>query len=233
MVASDGGIFNYGDAGFYGSMGGQPLNAPDRRHRRDAGRQWATGRWRPTAGSSASATPTSTAPGAARPLNRPIVGMAADATGHGYWLVASRRGDLQLRRRGVPRLGRHPSPSNRPVVGMAATADGGGYWLVASRRRDLQLRRRRLPGLHGRPAPGRAGRGHGGHARRRRVLAGRLRRWRLQLRRRRLLRLHGWPARSTHRSWAGRPSSERGPGSAGPGRRRPVRPSGARSRPGR
>ena len=27
-MASDGGIFSYGDAGFYGSMGGKPLNAP-------------------------------------------------------------------------------------------------------------------------------------------------------------------------------------------------------------
>jgi hypothetical protein len=27
-VASDGGIFNFGDAGFYKSMGGQHLNAP-------------------------------------------------------------------------------------------------------------------------------------------------------------------------------------------------------------
>ena len=28
MVASDGGIFSFGDAGFYGSMGGTRLNAP-------------------------------------------------------------------------------------------------------------------------------------------------------------------------------------------------------------
>ncbi len=28
LVASDGGIFSYGDAQFYGSMGGQPLNKP-------------------------------------------------------------------------------------------------------------------------------------------------------------------------------------------------------------
>ena len=28
MVASDGGVFNFGDAGFYGSMGGTPLNKP-------------------------------------------------------------------------------------------------------------------------------------------------------------------------------------------------------------
>ena len=28
MVASDGGVFSFGDAGFYGSLGSQPLNAP-------------------------------------------------------------------------------------------------------------------------------------------------------------------------------------------------------------
>ena len=28
LVASDGGIFTYGDAGFLGSRGGQPLNKP-------------------------------------------------------------------------------------------------------------------------------------------------------------------------------------------------------------
>jgi hypothetical protein len=28
LVASDGGIFSFGDAAFYGSMGGHPLNQP-------------------------------------------------------------------------------------------------------------------------------------------------------------------------------------------------------------
>ena len=28
MVASDGGLFSFGAAGFFGSMGGQPLNKP-------------------------------------------------------------------------------------------------------------------------------------------------------------------------------------------------------------
>jgi hypothetical protein len=28
LVASDGGVFNFGDAGFFGSMGGKPLVAP-------------------------------------------------------------------------------------------------------------------------------------------------------------------------------------------------------------
>jgi hypothetical protein len=28
LVAADGGVFSFGDAQFYGSMGGQPLNKP-------------------------------------------------------------------------------------------------------------------------------------------------------------------------------------------------------------
>jgi hypothetical protein len=28
LTASDGGIFNYGDAGFFGSMGGRPMVSP-------------------------------------------------------------------------------------------------------------------------------------------------------------------------------------------------------------
>jgi hypothetical protein len=28
LVFADGGVFSYGDAAFYGSMGGEPLNAP-------------------------------------------------------------------------------------------------------------------------------------------------------------------------------------------------------------
>ena len=38
-VASDGGIFSFGDAVFYGSMGGQHLERADRRHGRHPGRQ--------------------------------------------------------------------------------------------------------------------------------------------------------------------------------------------------
>ena len=46
LVASDGGVFSFGDAGFFGSMGGKPLDSP-------------------------------------------IVGMAADRATGGYWLVAA------------------------------------------------------------------------------------------------------------------------------------------------
>ena len=66
-----------------------------------------------------------------RPLNSPIVGMAATPTGKGYWLVASDGGVFAFG--DAPFLGSTGAIRlNRPVVGMAATATGKGYWLVAS-----------------------------------------------------------------------------------------------------
>ena len=67
LVAADGGIFSFGDAGFYGSTGSLVLNepivgmAPTPTAR-------ATGWWRPTAASSPSATPPSSARPAAQNL---------------------------------------------------------------------------------------------------------------------------------------------------------------------
>jgi hypothetical protein len=64
-------------------------------------------------------------------LNKPIVGMAATPTGHGYWLVASDGGIFSFGdahfhgSMGGTRL-------NAPVVGMAASPTGNGYWLVAT-----------------------------------------------------------------------------------------------------
>ncbi len=129
-VASDGGIFTFGDAAFHGSMGGHPLNAPivgmattpDGKGYwevasdggifafGDAGFHGSTGNIR---------------------LNRPIVSMATTADGKGYWLVASDGGVFAFGDAGF-----HGSTGNialnQPVVGMAATPDGKGYWLVAS-----------------------------------------------------------------------------------------------------
>jgi hypothetical protein len=64
-------------------------------------------------------------------LNRPVVGMAATASGHGYWLVATDGGIFAygdapfVGSAGAARL-------NQPIVGMAATPSGRGYWLVAA-----------------------------------------------------------------------------------------------------
>jgi hypothetical protein len=66
-----------------------------------------------------------------KPLNAPIVGMAAPPTGQGYWLVASDGGIFAF---GSARFygSMGGKPLNAPIVAMAATPTGGGYWLVAS-----------------------------------------------------------------------------------------------------
>ena len=97
LVATDGGIFSFGDAEFHGSTGGMHLNQAGRRHVGRRPTATATGWWPPTAGSSPSATPSSTARTGGMVLNRPIIGMAVDSSGNGYWLVASDGGHLLLR----------------------------------------------------------------------------------------------------------------------------------------
>jgi hypothetical protein len=86
-VASDGGVFSFGDAQFYGSMGG-------------------------------------------RPLDKPVVGMVATATGGGYWLVASDGGVFAFGN--AKYLGSGTVASSSPIVGLAAAADDQGYWLAAA-----------------------------------------------------------------------------------------------------
>jgi hypothetical protein len=68
-------------------------------------------------------------PAGALDLNKPVVGMAADPDGRGYWLVAADGGIFNFGDAGffgsIGGLG-----LNAPIVGMAATPDGRGYWLV-------------------------------------------------------------------------------------------------------
>jgi hypothetical protein len=66
-----------------------------------------------------------------KPLNAPIVGMAAAPGGGGYWLVASDGGIFSFGGAGFSgSMG--GKPLNKPIVGMAAVPSDGGYWLVAS-----------------------------------------------------------------------------------------------------
>ncbi len=130
LVASDGGIFDFGHAGFYGSTGNLTLNQPVVGM---AATPDGKGYWLVASdggifaygdagfyGSTGNLT-----------LNRPVVGMAATPDGKGYWLVASDGGIFAYGDAGF-----HGSTGgitlNRPVVGMASTPDGKGYWLVAS-----------------------------------------------------------------------------------------------------
>ena len=122
-------IFAFGDAAFYGSMGGQPPQQARSWAWRPPPTAGATGWWPPTAASSPSVTPTSTGrPGASR-LNKPIVGMTAAPNGAGYWFVASDGGVFAFG--DAPFYGSLGDvPQSRPIVAITATASGGGYWFT-------------------------------------------------------------------------------------------------------
>jgi uncharacterized delta-60 repeat protein len=130
MVASDGGIFNFGNAHFYGSTGAVHLTRPivGMAPTADGKGYWmvASDGGIFTFGDAHFYGST----GAVH-LTRPIVGMAPTADGRGYWLVASDGGIFTFGdahfygSTGAVRLA-------QPIVSMAATSDGRGYWLVAS-----------------------------------------------------------------------------------------------------
>jgi N-acetylmuramoyl-L-alanine amidase len=130
MVGSDGGVFSYGDATFYGSEGGTHLNKPvvGMAATPNGGGYWLVAAdggvfsfgdakfWGGTGN---------------RVLNQPIVGIAPTPDGGGYWLVASDGGVFSF---GNAKFWGSTGNRvlNKPVVGMAATSNGGGYWLVAA-----------------------------------------------------------------------------------------------------
>ncbi len=130
LVAADGGVFSFGDAGFFGSTGGGSLNQPIVGM---AATPAGHGYWLVAADGGVFSFGDagffgSTGGGS---LNQPIVGMAATPAGHGYWLVAADGGVFSFGDAGF--FGSTGGGSlNRPIAGMAATPDGHGYWLVAA-----------------------------------------------------------------------------------------------------
>jgi hypothetical protein len=87
-VASDGGIFTFGGAQFYGSMGGKPLNQPIVGM---AAAPTGKGYWEVAADGGIFTFGTARFYGSmgGTTLNKPVVGMAAAPTGKGYWEVAA------------------------------------------------------------------------------------------------------------------------------------------------
>ncbi len=129
LAASDGGVFAYGDAPFFGSAGGLRLNAPvvGLAATGDGG-----GYWLAASDGGVFAygdAPFSGSAGGLR-LNAPVVGLAATSDGGGYWLAASDGGVFAY---GDARFSGSAGGLrlNAPVVGLAATGDGNGYWLAA------------------------------------------------------------------------------------------------------
>ena len=129
-VASDGGIFSFGDATFRGSMGGLPLDAPIVGM---AATPDGAGYWEVASDGGIFSFGDATFRGSmgGLPLDAPIVGMAAPSDGAGYWEVASDGGIFSFGD-ATFRGSMGGLPLDAPIVGMAATPDGAGYWEVAS-----------------------------------------------------------------------------------------------------
>jgi hypothetical protein len=130
ITSADGRVRNYGQARFYGDLGGRWLSAPivASARTRDGGGYWLAGadgavysfgnaRYYGSMGG--------------RPLNSPIVGMAATPSGRGYILLGADGGIFTFGNArffgstGGMRL-------NARVLDLAMTADGQGYWFVAA-----------------------------------------------------------------------------------------------------
>jgi hypothetical protein len=130
FVASDGGVFDFGDASFWGSTGGITLNKPVVGM---ASTPSTSGYWLVASDGGIFSYGDAQFRGSmgGRPLNQPIVGMASTPNGGGYWLVAADGGIFGFGNANF--FGSTGSMHlNRPIVGMASTPDGAGYWLVAS-----------------------------------------------------------------------------------------------------
>ncbi len=128
-AGSDGGVFSFGNATFYGSMGGEHLDAPVvgmAATANDAG-YWLVAS---DGGIFSFGNATFFGSMAGKHLMAPVVGMAADPATGGYWLVAADGGVFAFHAPFYGSMGgKH---LDAPVVGMAAMPTGGGYWLVAA-----------------------------------------------------------------------------------------------------
>jgi hypothetical protein len=124
LVASDGGVFSYGDAAFHGSAGALHLNKPIVGMATTADGK---GYWLVASDGGVFSYGDATFYGSAGavPLNKPIVGMATTADGRGYWLVASDGGVFSYG--DATFVGSHGgSPLNQPIVGMALARSQAG-----------------------------------------------------------------------------------------------------------
>jgi SpoIID/LytB domain protein len=128
--ASDGGVFSFGNAQFYGSTGGMRLNQPVVAM---ASTHDAAGYWEVASDGGVFSFGDAQFHGSTGSirLNKPVVGMAVTPGGGGYWLVASDGGIFAYGN--AQFYGSTGSLAlNKPVIGMVPTHDGGGYWLIAS-----------------------------------------------------------------------------------------------------
>ena len=120
LVGIDGGVFAYGDAAFYGSMGGQAVNAPVGGIARtsDGHGYWLVS-W--DGGVFAFGDAQFSGSMGGKPLNALMIGIAGNPDGPGYWTVAQDGGVFAFG--GAPFLGSmaNHNPPIQPVFGIAAS----------------------------------------------------------------------------------------------------------------
>ena len=128
LVGSDGGIFSFGAAQFYGSTGSLSLDKPivGMASTIDGNGYWLVAS---DGGIFAFGDAGFFGSTGGLPLQKPIVGMASAPDGGGYWLVASDGGIFNFGDVGY--FGSAGgAPIGAPMVGMTRTADGQGYWMI-------------------------------------------------------------------------------------------------------
>jgi MYXO-CTERM domain-containing protein len=130
LMGTDGGVFTFGKAAFFGSTGSIPLNQPVvGTTATPSGR----GYWMVAADGGIFTFGDAGFYGSmgGKPLNKPIVAMTPTRTGRGYWLVAADGGIFSFGdaaffgSMGDKKL-------NKPIVDMTTTPSGRGYWMAAT-----------------------------------------------------------------------------------------------------
>ena len=130
LIAANGSVYSFGNAPFYGSMGGQTLNQPIVGTATTPGDG---GYWLVASDGGIFSFGNAAFYGSmgGKPLNQPIVGIASTPDGQGYWEVASDGGIFAFGNAAF--YGSMGGKTlNQPIVGIAATPDGKGYWEVAA-----------------------------------------------------------------------------------------------------
>jgi len=134
LVASDGGIFAFGDAAFKGSTGAVALNRPIVGM---APTRSGQGYWLVASDGGVFAFGDAAFAGSTGNLKlvRPITGMATTPGGRGYWMTASDGGLFAFgdaRFFGTARDKITTPDAGRGVVGIVPSKSGAGYWQVAA-----------------------------------------------------------------------------------------------------
>jgi ribosomal protein L24E len=126
LVGSDGGIFAFADASFFGSTGGISLNQPIVGM---AASPTAQGYWFVARDGGIFAFGDAKFAGStgSLKLSQPIVGMTPSRSGQGYWFVASDGGIFAF---GDAKFAGSATNTGQPIVAMAADPQTGGYWVA-------------------------------------------------------------------------------------------------------